>query len=87
VSTAAEEIFGFQLSFRKKKKTISEICALLVYYAALGGNSVQKFRDNLSVASSSVKELLASFKMRPIGCPETSVKNYQTTLRNIPAVA
>jgi hypothetical protein len=23
-------------------------------------------------------------KMEPIGCPETSVSNYQSTLRNIP---
>jgi uncharacterized protein YodC (DUF2158 family) len=37
------------------------------------------FRGNLSVTSSEVQ-----VKMGPIGCPETSVNNYQSTLRNIP---
>jgi hypothetical protein len=32
-----------------------EIFAVLGYYAALSGSSVQTFRDNLSVASSRVK--------------------------------
>ena len=47
-----------------------EICALLGYYAALSGSSVPTFLDNLSVG--------------PIGCPESSVQNYHSTLRNIP---
>jgi hypothetical protein len=33
-----------------------EICALLGYYAARGGNSSPTFRDNLSVSSSRVKK-------------------------------
>jgi len=38
------------------------------------------FREKLSVPSSRVK----LSKMGPIGCPETSVTNYQSTPRNIP---
>jgi hypothetical protein len=44
-----------------------ENCALLGYYAASSGNFSPTFRDNLS----SWNSLL--FKMRPTGCPETSV--------------
>ena len=39
---------------------------------ASGGNSLPTFRDNLSVPSSRVKNL----KTGPVGCPETSVRNY-----------
>jgi hypothetical protein len=35
---------------------LAEICDLLGYYAALSGNSVQTFRDKLSVPSSRVKK-------------------------------
>jgi hypothetical protein len=42
--------------------------AVLGYYAASSGNSIPKFRD----------------KMGPIGCPETSVRNYHYSLRNNP---
>jgi hypothetical protein len=50
-------------------RVVDDICALLGYYAALSGRSLPTFRDNLWV---------------PIGCPETSVQNYHSTLRNIP---
>ena len=57
---------------------VDEMRALLGYYAALCGSSVPTFRDNLSVPSSSV------MTMDPTVCPETSVKKYHSTLRNIP---
>jgi hypothetical protein len=47
--------------------------AVLRYYAASSGNSLPTFRDNLSVPSSG-----------PIGCPDTSVKNYHYSLHNSP---
>jgi hypothetical protein len=34
------------------RRDVDQICALLEYYAALSGNSVPTFRDNLSVPSS-----------------------------------
>jgi hypothetical protein len=62
-------------------REVDEICALLGYYIAYNGNSLPTFRGNLSVPSPRVK------KYKKIGqacCPETSVKNYQSTLSNIP---
>jgi hypothetical protein len=38
--------------FRRK---VAEICALLRYYAALTGNSLPTFRENLPIPSSRVK--------------------------------
>ena len=49
-----------------------EICALLGYYTAWIGKST--FRDNLSAPSSRTKKS---------GCPEGSVRNYHSTLRDI----
>jgi hypothetical protein len=57
-----------------------ENCALLGYYAACSGNSLPTLRDKLSVPSSKVKGLL---KIRPKGCPETSVLIYNYKLHNI----
>ena len=68
----------------------AETCALLRYYAASNGNPLPTFRDNVLVRSSTVKEVLFSsstswpLNMRPIRCSETSVKNYHSSLRNIP---
>ena len=46
------------------------------------------FRDNLSIPSSRGKQWQAvatlPLKIGPIGCPETSVRNYQYVLCNIP---
>ena len=53
-----------------------ENCALLGYYAASSGNFLPKFRDNLSVPSLGFKD--------PVGCPETSVRNYHCSLRSNP---
>jgi hypothetical protein len=44
--------------FRRK---IDENCALLGYYAAISGNFLPTFRDNLSVPSSGVKNSKGSF--------------------------
>jgi hypothetical protein len=52
-------------------------CALLVYYAANSGNSLPTFRDNISALS-------LGQRRGPIGCPETSVRNYHCSLRNSP---
>jgi hypothetical protein len=58
---------------------VDEICALLQNYAAHSDNSLPTFRDNLSIPSSSLKN---PRRMGRIGCPETSVKNCDYTLRN-----
>jgi hypothetical protein len=57
---------------------VDEIGPLLGYYAAYSGNSLPTFWDNLSVLSSSVKN------MGRIGFPEISVRNSYYALRNIP---
>jgi hypothetical protein len=49
---------------------------------------LKMFRDNLPVPSSRVKRskrtgLLYHWRWTPTGCPETSVTNYQSTLRSI----
>jgi hypothetical protein len=68
-----------------------EISARLEYYAAPSGNSLPMFQDNLSDPSSSVKKsrrpsscISWPLQMGPIGRPETSVRNYHSTLCNIP---
>ena len=63
-----EDYARYILSFTDENNRDLDICALLGYYAACGGNSLPTFRDNLS---------------GQIGCPETSVRNYHPTLRNI----
>jgi hypothetical protein len=63
----------FQASTPKKNKT----CAVRGYYEVSSGYFLPTFRDNLSVASSSVQ-------VGPIGCPETSVRNQHYSLRNDP---
>jgi len=63
--------------FRRK---VDGIYVLLGYCAAYGGNSLPTFRDNLSVPSLRARNL----KMGPIGCPETSGRNYHYTLHNTP---
>jgi hypothetical protein len=57
----------------------NEICALLRYYTALSGSSVLTFQDNLTASPSRV-----NLKIEATGCPETSVKNYHSTLWHIP---
>jgi hypothetical protein len=71
----------------------AELCALLGYYAASSGNSLRTFRDSISAPTSRVKkskkqvpEILDFWhlKMGPVRCPDTSVKDYHSTVRNTP---
>jgi hypothetical protein len=55
------------------RRDIDEICALLGYYAPSNGNPLPTFRNNVPL------------KIGPIRCPETTVKDYHSTLRNTPA--
>jgi hypothetical protein len=67
------------------RRDVDEICALLGYYAASSGNPLPTFPDNVSVPSSRVRKLTyRPLKMGPICSPETSIKDYHSTLRNIP---
>jgi len=51
------------------RREVDKNCVLLGYYVARSGNSLSRFRDNLSVP-----------KLGTIGCPETSVRNYHYLL-------
>jgi hypothetical protein len=72
------------------RRDADEICTLLGYYAASSGNLLPTFRDNVSVPSSKVKKSKKSgwtfspLKMGPIRCPETSIKDYHSTLLYTP---
>ena len=48
-------------------RELAENWVILGYYAAISGNLLPTFRDNLSAPSSGVE-------MEPIGCPETPVR-------------
>jgi hypothetical protein len=67
---------------------VDKICALPRYFTTSSGNSLSTFRDNLSVPTSKVKQpqswIYWPFKTEPMGCPETSVKDYHSTMRNNP---
>jgi hypothetical protein len=58
------------------RREVEEKCALLGYYAAGNDDLLPTFQDNLSVSSSTTKTL----KTGPIGCPETSARNYHYPL-------
>jgi hypothetical protein len=47
---------------------VDENCVLLGYYEACRGNSLPTFRDNLSVLSSSVKNLYLRTGRFPLNC-------------------
>jgi hypothetical protein len=64
-------------------KTVCEMCTLVEFCAAYNGAFVPTFRDNLSIPSSRVWTA-CPLMMGPIGCPETSVRNYHSTLIKIP---
>jgi len=60
-------------------------CTLLGYYTVNTGNLLPLFQDNQSVASSGLKNLKKNsqpWKMGPIDCPKTSVRNYHYLLHN-----
>jgi hypothetical protein len=69
----------------------AENCTPLDRYVASGDNSLPMFWDNPSVPSSRMSNPRIPFflntlplKMGPIGCPETSVRNYHYCLCNSP---
>lgn len=62
------------------RRDVGEICALLGYYGASSSNSVPTFSGNLPDPSSFLTPW--PFRMGP-ACPETSVRDYNSTQRNI----
>jgi hypothetical protein len=66
------------------RREVVENCAILRYYAASSVNFLPMFLNKLSVQES--KRILDSWTLRmgPIGCLETSVRNYHYSLRNNP---
>ena len=64
-------------------RTVIENCALLGCHAANSCNFLPTLRDSLSVSSSGVLDSW-HLNLGPIGCPETSVRNYHYWLRNTP---
>ena len=61
------------------RRDVNETYAVLGYYAASSGNFLPTFRNNVSALSSSWP-----LKMRPIGFPETSLRNYHYSLCSDP---
>jgi hypothetical protein len=70
------------------RRDVDEIWALLGCYAASSGNPLPTFRDIHLQYSRSPMMLLRwtswHLEMGPIRCPETSIKDYHSTLRNTP---
>ena len=62
------------------KNGTDENCNPLGHYKASSGNSLQTFRDNLSVPSLRVKNLLGFLNLKDGTC----IRNYQYSLRSIP---
>jgi hypothetical protein len=69
-------------------REVDENCVLVEYHAARSSNSLPAFRDNLTVPFSRVKNTITleawPWKMGKISCPETSVRNYRSSLRKTP---
>jgi hypothetical protein len=89
----------FQLHFKNKykineylsdfgfRRNVYESCTLLGHYAARSRNSVLTLVGKMSVTLSRVQKYSwfpGPLKTEKIVCPETSVRNYHSTLRNIP---
>ena len=71
------------------RREVAENCALVGHYAASSGNVLLMLRNKLSVPSSVVWNPKEAFlldsrplKMRPTVCSETSIRNYDYSLRN-----
>jgi hypothetical protein len=93
--TEGQTLTRYDCGFHRQLEKIS---ALLEYYAVYDGNSLLKFRNDLSVPSSRIKTLsvavtiirILKFMHRkipllgPIGCTEASVMNYRHKLRTVP---
>jgi len=69
--------------FCLRVNTVIENCALLGCYGASSCNFLSTLRDGLSVPFPGVLDSW-SLNLVPIGCPETSIKNYHYWLRNAP---
>jgi hypothetical protein len=88
VTLCAESLFqewSWEVVFCRGPETDTNLRYALFW--DMSGNSLPTFRDNLSVPFSRVKKSKKTslpLKMEPIGCPETLVQNYHSTLRNIP---
>jgi len=63
-------------------REVDENCPLLGSYAASSGNLLPKFRGNLSILSSGVKNPKTRKRWDPISCPQTSARYYNYSLRN-----
>ena len=68
------------------RREVDEKCALRGYYSASIGNSFPTFWDNPLVPSARVKDVLGFLTLAdgPLGCPETSGRNYHYSLHNSP---
>ena len=67
------------------RSEVAETCALLGYYAANSGNFLPTFRDNFRSHLEGFKNPVScTLRLVPIGCPETSGRNYRYSLRNNP---
>jgi uncharacterized Zn ribbon protein len=64
----------------KQKMESDENCSLQGHYKASNGNSLQTFRDNLSVPSLRVKNLLVFLALKD----GTRIRNYHYSLHNNP---
>jgi hypothetical protein len=70
------------------RREVAKNCALMGYYAAGSGNFLPTFGTTYrSHPQGSRIKFLDSWtlKMGPIGCPETSARNYRYSLLNTPA--
>jgi hypothetical protein len=64
---------------------LRENCALLGFYAASSGNFLPTFWENINATFRGQESKDSrTLKVRPIGCPETSLRNYHCSLRNNP---
>jgi len=86
IVTSVKSSYFIHLSKEVLKDCLFQICALLGYYAAYSGHLLPTFREKLLVKSSRVKKTrrILPLKVGPISCPETSVTNYHSALRNSP---
>jgi len=63
------------------RRDVDEICDLLGLLYSV--NSVTTFRDDLSVPYSRAQKTSWPLKIWPRICPETSIRNYHSRLRNV----
>jgi hypothetical protein len=63
---------------------VDKIYALLGYYAGSSGDPLPTFRNRSHLQGSKIPRRPWPLKMGPTRCPETSVKDHHSALRNIP---